>query len=366
MPFHVRSRWSVSLSPRRACAACVMLACAEAGSAAGVRAQDTSPAAYMQAAFRALSVAPDGVIWAAGTKGTVLRSTDAGTRWSIDTLPGGRWYDLRGLAAIDARTAFVMVPSTDTARIYKTTDMGKTWTLRYNDVSRGAFLDGMGCWTARRCLAAGDPIRGRFVVITTVDGGRRWTRIDPSTAPSALPGEVAFAASNTTVITRAGGRAWIVTGGGPVARVWRTSDYGMSWRVAPTPVVAGKPSAGLVSMAMCDNHFGVAVGGDFAETETRGRHVAITFDGGASWTSGDAARATPYFSGVTCVPVRGRTLLMAVGPNGAYTSADSGQTWAPFRLDAPYNSVVAVPGWVIAVGARSAVKRVAITDLPSP
>ena len=366
MPFYVRSRWSVSLSPGRTCAACVILATTGAGSAASARAQDASPSAYMQAAFRALSVAPDGVVWAAGTKGSVLRSTDRGITWSIDTLPGGRSYDLRGVAAIDDRTAFVMVASTDTARIYKTTDAGKTWTLRYNDVSRGAFLDGMGCWSARRCFAAGDPIRGRFVVITTGDGGEHWTRVAASAAPSALPGEVAFAASNTTVITRPGGRAWIVTGGGPVARVWRSSDHGMSWRVAPTSVTAGKPSAGLFSMAMCDDHFGVAVGGDFAATDTHGSHVAITVDGGASWVSGDTAHATPYFSGVTCVPVRGRTMLMAVGPNGAYTSVDSGQAWVPFRLDAPYNGIIAIPGWVIAVGARSPVKRVAIADLPGP
>ncbi len=40
------------------------------------------------ASFRGLSVVDDLVIWASGTRGTVVRSTDGGTTWTADTIPG--------------------------------------------------------------------------------------------------------------------------------------------------------------------------------------------------------------------------------------------------------------------------------------
>jgi photosystem II stability/assembly factor-like uncharacterized protein len=318
------------------------------GTASGVRAQWNEADTHTQASFRGLSVAPDGTVWAGGTEGTVMRSTDAGETWQTDTVPGAASYDFRGVAAIDARTAFVAVSAADTARIYRTTDAGASWTLQFNLLQPGVFLDGIGCWTALRCLAAGDPIGGHFFTATTTDGGAHWRARPAAARPTAQTGEAAFAASNTSVVTGPHGHAWIATGGGPVARVWRTADYGASWKVATTPIDAGLPSAGIFSVAFCDSRHGVAVGGDYAKPVGHGAHVAVTSDGGATWTAADTSQETPFLSAATCVSSSGARII-SVGPAGTFTSGDGGLTWTSLG-DTGYNSVAADRDVLVAVG----------------
>jgi photosystem II stability/assembly factor-like uncharacterized protein len=323
---------------------------ATAGAPSSAVAQWNDADTHSHASFRGLSVAPDGTVWAGGTEGTVMRSTDAGDTWHTDTVPGAASFDFRGVAAIDARTAFVVVSAQDTARIYRTTDGGASWTLQLNLMQHGVFLDGIGCWSARRCLAAGDPLDGHFFTVITTDGGLHWRRQPPAANPTAETGEAAFAASNTSVITGSHGHAWIGTGGGPVARVWRTADYGASWRVASTPIAAGAASAGIFSVAFCDTRHGVAVGGDYAKPVGHGAHVAVTSDGGATWAAADTSHDTPFLSAATCVASSG-TRIVSVGPAGTFTSGDGGLTWTSLG-DTGYNSVVADKDVLIAVGPK--------------
>ena len=57
-------------------------------------------------------------------------------------------------------------------------------------------------------------------------------------------------------------RAWIGTGAGLAARVFRTADRGRTWSVAETPVVHGATSAGIFSVSFRDSLHGMVVGGD--------------------------------------------------------------------------------------------------------
>jgi photosystem II stability/assembly factor-like uncharacterized protein len=326
-----------------------LLALSSVGAGAPVHAQWRSTDSHSHASFRGLSVAPDGTIWVGGTAGTVLRSTDSGATWRTDTVPGAHSFDFRGVAGIDAQQAYVMVASADTARIYQTTDGGASWALQYRDQRPGVFLDGIGCWSARRCLAAGDPIAGRFVVITTTDGGAHWSPLAPAVSPVALPGEAAFAASNSSVVTGPNGQAWLATGGGSVARVWRSSDYGATWTAAATPITAGIASAGIFSLAFCDGQHGVAVGGDYAKPAAAGAHVAVTADGGITWTAADTAHHTPYLSSAACVTPNGQRIV-GVGPTGMATSADGGMTWTSVSQKG-FNAVAVARGGIVAVGA---------------
>jgi photosystem II stability/assembly factor-like uncharacterized protein len=338
---------TIRIIPRKMAAITSALV-ALAGTAPAARAQWNDADTHSHASFRGLSVAPDGTVWAGGTEGTVMRSTDAGETWQTDTVPGASSFDFRGVAAIDARTAFVVVSAADTARIYRTTDAGASWTLQFNLLQHGVFLDGIGCWTALRCLAAGDPIDGHFFTATTTDGGAHWRTRPPAARPTAMTGEAAFAASNTSVVTGAHGHVWIATGGGPVARVWRSADYGASWKVAATPIAAGLASAGVFSVAFCDARHGVAVGGDYAKPVGHGAHVAVTSDGGASWSGADTSQETPFLSAATCVASSGARIV-SVGPAGTFTSGDGGLTWTSLG-DTGYNSVVADRDVLVAVG----------------
>lgn len=279
------------------------------------------------ASFRGLAVAGNGEIWVGGTRGTVAHSRDGGTTWSVDTVSGAGSFDFRGVAAIGADTAYAAISSQDSGRIYKTTNDGRSWTLQYRDERPGVFFDGIACWTETRCLIVGDPIAGHFLVLTTVDGGVHWTPHDTTGAPDARAGEAAFAASNSSVIVGSGGRAWLATGGGPIARVWRTSDYGITWRVASTPIAAGSASAGIFSLAFCDVQHGVAVGGNYRMPDSTGAHVAISTDGGETWIPSDSTHVTPYLSGATCVRAdSAHPTFVAVGPAGTFITPD-GRHW---------------------------------------
>jgi len=304
--------------------------------------------------FRGLSVARDGTIWVGGTEGTILYSADTGSTWSVDTVAGAHSFDFRGVAAIDASVAYALVSSADTGRIYRTSDRGRTWQLLYRNEQHGVFLDGMGCWTDRRCLAAGDPIAGHFLVLTTDDGGAHWTEHDTLAAPPARQGEAAFAASNTSVIVGSGGRAWLATGGGPTGRVWRSSDYGMTWRVAETPIAAGNGSTGIFSVAFCDDQRGVAVGGNYRTPDSTGAHVALSADGGGVWTASDSAHATPYLSGVACAASGpGQAAYVAVGPSGTFAALD-GTHWSRGARDG-FNGLAALGRRLVAVGEKGAI-----------
>ena len=87
------------------------------------------------ASFRGLSVVDDRVVWASGTRGTVIRTTDGGNTWRVDSLPGAATFDLRGIHARNANVAHVAATA---GRIWRTTDGGRTWSLRYQAVGHDA------------------------------------------------------------------------------------------------------------------------------------------------------------------------------------------------------------------------------------
>src|SRR5678816_1952516 len=79
--------------------------------------------------------------------------------------------------------------------------------------------------------------------------------------------------------------AWIGTGAAQRARVLRTIDGGHTWNVVDTPLKSG-PSSGIFSIAFRDAKNGVIVGGDYTKEKEAVENVAITNDGGATWTLG--------------------------------------------------------------------------------
>ena len=58
------------------------------------------------AELRGLSLAGNGVVWASGARGTVVRSRDGGRTWTADTVPGALALDLRSIHALNDGAAF--------------------------------------------------------------------------------------------------------------------------------------------------------------------------------------------------------------------------------------------------------------------
>jgi photosystem II stability/assembly factor-like uncharacterized protein len=199
--------------------------------------------------------------------------------------------------------------------------------LQYINRDPKGFLDAIAFRDADHGLALGDPVGGRFLILTTDDGGKTWKPTPADGMPPALPGEGAFAASGTCLIVAGDDQAWFGTGGAKTSRVFRSTDRGRTWTAHETPVLAGTPSAGIFSLAFGDGERGIAVGGDYKEPGQARQVVALTADGGRTWRRPDGREPGGYRSAVALVPgTRGRE-LMAVGPTGTDYSIDGGQSW---------------------------------------
>ena len=304
--------------------------------------------------LRGVSAVSDQVAWASGADSTVLRTSDGGRTWQKLAVTADK-LDFRDVDAIDARTAYVLsIGNGPASRIYKTTDAGATWALQFKNDNPKAFYDAMSFWDANHGLVIGDSIDGQLCLMTTEDGGQHWVRVAASALPPALPNEGAFAASGTNIAVFGKDNAWIGTGAAAKARVLRTHDRGRTWAIAGTPLVAG-PSAGIFSVAFRDAKHGIIVGGDYKKESEAVDNLAVTSDGGATWT---LVKGLSGFRSVVAYVPGVKTTLVAIGPSGADYSNDDGRTWK--ALDGPgFDTVSFVRGKPIgwATGARGTIGR---------
>jgi photosystem II stability/assembly factor-like uncharacterized protein len=306
--------------------------------------------------LRGLSVVSPDVAWASGVRGAVTRTINGGSAWVADTIPGASKLDLRAIAATSTNVAHALSIA-DSGRVYRTTDGGHTWSQRFMSLRKGTFFDAIRFWDARHGIAVSDPVDGRFVIITTSDGGDSWTGMPSDRMPDALPNEGAFAASGSLLEVQGASDVWFATGGATVARIFHSSDRGKSWTVHDTPIRAGTAAQGIFSVAFRDARHGVIVGGDYTKATLGGRNVALTSDGGSTWALVDSASAPQGFkSAVAYVPGSAGKKLVAVGLNGTHASNDGGMTWTSTDT-IPYNSLQLVGKSGYAAGPKGRVAK---------
>jgi len=309
----------------------------------------------------------NGVAWASGTNGTVLRTEDGGYVWQTCAIPpGAEKLDFRGIQAFDANTAIVMSSGKgDLSRLYKTTDGCHTWKLVFTNPDVDGFFDGFWINVDRNeGILLGDPVRGEFVVFLSSDSGGSWKR-DKSRALSTHGLSIAvFAASNSSIArniregtdARGPGEDFFpgfVTGGRDGAYLFEKWEgphhpkprmgHGMpgwpppDWNRRPIPLATGNDASGAFSISLrytgspCSDcgfgkywHF-VAVGGNYEKPEEAQETAAFSdSDGGWTWV---AAQTPPhgYRSSVAYDPAL--RLWITVGPNGTDVSTDDGRNW---------------------------------------
>lgn len=303
------------------------------------------------ASLRGVSAVSESIVWASGSNGTFLRTTDGGANWRVGKIPGAADVDFRSLHAFDENSAIlVSAGAGEKSRIYKTKDAGASWRLIYTNPDPKGFWDGVAFWDADHGIILGDPVKGRFVVMTTSDGGETWKSQKGSS--KAEPQEGAFAASNSSLCIRGAREAWFGTGGPEGARVFHSDDGGETWSVAKTPVRNDSAGAGIFAIAFANSKLGMAVGGDYTKPGETSGNIAITSDGGKTWTA--AASPGGYRSDVKYLA--GPKIWIAVGTSGSDISRDNGKSWTQFDKTS-YNamSVAVVSVW--AVGPKGAIAR---------
>jgi photosystem II stability/assembly factor-like uncharacterized protein len=264
----------------------------------------------------------DFVVWASGSNGVILRSTNSGGLWKQLNVPGARDLDFRDIESFDADRAYVMSSGDgEKSRIYRTIDGGTTWALQYSDKRPGFFLDSLACDSKTHCVALSDPVDGKFLVLST-DDGERWKELPRDKMPASLSGEGAFAASGTAIALCDHDNIYFGTGGGRAPRVFHSNDRGRSWTAAETPMASGNASTGIFSVA-CNGHSVVAVGGDYKEPAGAKRVAIYSKDSGETWHLAEQGPGG-YRSAVVSTS---HGNFVAVGPSGSDVSRDGGAHW---------------------------------------
>jgi photosystem II stability/assembly factor-like uncharacterized protein len=356
--------------------------------------------------LRGVSIVSRKIVWASGTHGTYLRTTDGGLIWTPEQVPGAENLDFRAVVAFSADEAFLMAAGPgDQSRIYHTSDTGRHWELQYQNTNPKGFFDAMVFWDPAHGIVLGDPIPDetgnlKFELLTTSDG-HNWSAIPASQIPPAVEGEGAFAASNSCIaIVRSAGaepksvaregtngkgttssraisasekdgasapeapaapdpNIWFATGG-KAARVFHSPDRGQTWEVFQTPIIHGPDSAGIFSIAFRDPTHGVIAGGDYKHPEQDGPNLAFADDGGKTWT---LSKIYPqqYYSAAAYDHKRdpGHPRLFIVGPKFIYDfrpPRNPTRISASKKSDSGFNAVATYPaGGALVVGPKGTI-----------
>jgi photosystem II stability/assembly factor-like uncharacterized protein len=259
--------------------------------------------------------------WTVGSKGTVLKSTDAGATWTgaaIDTLGT--------LTSVYFRTTTDGYIGSSSRKLYKTTNGGSTWTrILLNDflADTGAvvravyFADASKGWI----LTSLNSANGR--ILRTTDGGATWTQ------------DLVVAANNMIDMDFSGPDRGVAVGKS-TATLYYTKN-GTTWTVAPTPTLTGATytRSDIRGVTMVDSLLGYAVGwGSLV-----GAQASIqlkTTNGGESWTHMVQDNANRMYDNLYGVHFKNAANGLCVGGASrgsiAARTVDSGKTWTPIDL----------------------------------
>ncbi|HWX91179.1 MAG TPA: hypothetical protein VNY29_00995 [Terriglobales bacterium] len=314
--------------------------------------------------LRGVSAVSATIVWASGTHGIYLRTLDGGLNWTPAQVPGAETLDFRDVEAFSADEAYLLaIGSGEQSRIYKTTDAGKHWTLEFTNPEPKGFFDCMAFWDRTHGIAVGDPVDGKFELITT-DDGIHWQPLTPAGLPPAIEGEGAFAASGTCITVQGKSNVWFATG--KIAHVFHSADRGKTWSVASTPITQGSDSSGIFSIRFVDDQHGLIAGGDYKHAEQEGPNLASTEDGGTTWRL-SPIQHQPFFSAVGYMEPSQRHGLLAVGPaRAAFADDVQAKEWLT-TLDTNLNALSFVaPGNAWAVGPKGAIMHWAEANKGKP
>jgi len=247
------------------------------------------------------------------------------------------------------------VPSSPAPVIDATVDGGKTWTAQPLTLTPAPALTAVSCPSARLCMAVGLSGTGTAgVVLTTGDGGVNWVQASIPAGAIVVTGVVCAGAQDCTAIASDGTTFWSA----------HSTDFGHTWeREGDLP--AGFLDAGDLS---CVAGAACLVTGFTATTAGHGQGaIAISTDGGATWTAAAVPTGTGLLHGADCATISSclavgttsTTVSALVPAQGALlTSDDGGHTWARaagpepiddiFGIDCPSPSICAMVGtnWI--------------------
>lgn len=208
--------------------------------------------------LRGLSIPSQKVIWASGSKGSIVKSVNGGESFEWLQLKG---YESRDFRAIHAwnENEVVIVAVAAPAIILKTMDGGVHWKKVYENTDTSMFLDAIAFKNATEGTVIGDPINDTIFMLHTKDRGANWERTKGSYWKSNVnKGEAFFASSNSNLAYL--NNKIVFISGGIKSRLW------IDGLAMDIPIIQGTNSSGANSLSISPNLNQIIIaGGDFSK-----------------------------------------------------------------------------------------------------
>jgi photosystem II stability/assembly factor-like uncharacterized protein len=268
--------------------------------------------------LRGLSIPSQKVIWASGSKGSVVKSVNGGESFEWLQVKGYETRDFRAIHAWDDKEVLIVAVAAP-AVILKTMDGGLSWNKVYENADTSMFLDAIKFKDENIGTVIGDPINDTIFLLNTIDKGNHWNKIKASFWKSKLKeGEAFFASSNSNIAYLQ--NIPVFVSGGKSSRMW------IDGTAMPLLMMEGEKSTGANSIDISpDETKMIVVGGDFMRD-------TVTFDAARAFNIYDkrfeinTAFTMPhgYRSSVKFID---NNLVVACGTSGVDMTKDAGKNW---------------------------------------
>jgi photosystem II stability/assembly factor-like uncharacterized protein len=271
--------------------------------------------------------------YAAGAGGTLLKSIDNGDTWA--GVRTGTFASMDAVQVLDPKT--VIVSGACAAR--RSLDAGRTFTrVAFTDDDTDCSLAGLSFVSP----TAGFALLNDGTVLTTGDGGASFDQL--AAVPDTQAGGGGASATAIAFASPTTGLVASDDGSGTGAKVYRTTDGGLTWQL----VISGAPTVNAIAFA--DAAHGYVVG--------RSGLVLRSDDGGANWAQKDLGAGPVSYTGIACAGAQlcvlsaadaatdsGAELVRTI--NGGDTP---GAAVVPSASDTTNAAAFASPDRVVAVG----------------
>ncbi|MCU0642825.1 MAG: YCF48-related protein [bacterium] len=273
---------------------------------------------------------------AVGEVGTIIKTTNGGSSWTVAHYSGGVDSDLYAVCFADQLNGWAAGTN---GKILKTVDGGANWAsktiINVNEIKGIFFHDALNGWAVGNRIISSTEKRG--VLLKTTNGGDTWTVLETTNASTL--NAIQFSSTN---VGWAVGSSYVADPQNAEDIILKTQDGGTTW----TPYYS-KATLELYSVSFVDDLHGWAVGDG---NVTRGS-VIHTADGGASWVTQTQPEPT---NALWAIHFKDQNLGWAVGERGVLIQTNNGgQLWEAdeSQVERNINSIkFASPDVVMAVG----------------
>jgi photosystem II stability/assembly factor-like uncharacterized protein len=209
-----------------------------------------------------VSVVDNSVAWACGRAGTIIRTTDGGTNWTI--ISPGYFQDYQhfwSIFALDAQNALAAYSQLggigDITEVYKTTNGGSSWAIVFEQT--GGWVMDMYMFSPNEGFLYTSPLNGYWRFFHTSDAGYTWQLINE------YQESIILEQGHWNSSFFSGTDVWF---GSNSTNIYHSHDNGYTW--AHVPVT----TQNIYSVWFNNSNWGLLAGDG---------HLERTTDGGNTW-----------------------------------------------------------------------------------